>query len=182
MHRLSIKKDGKVTDHYFHHVTEKDGTKKHVYLGDDLKKADERLTKLRVARIRSGNRLINEMEKVQVKLNRLGAYDMPYDSKLSEVRQKLHKERHVDSIMGSHTSLPKGVLIVMLLVVLSGAAAMFVVSEPGLTGAAVSAVGDVTASDAFSTAFILLATVSAVALVLYAADYRHRHMHDKYRP
>ncbi|MBW2967176.1 hypothetical protein KY362_01690 [Candidatus Woesearchaeota archaeon] len=182
MHKLKGKKEGKM--HYFHHVKESDGSKKHVYLGSDRKNAEDRLTKLRVARIRSDNKLINEMEKVQVRLHKLGAYDIPYDSKLSEVRQQMNKKKNVDRLLRDDIrQFPVKAFVIFIAVFIAGALAIVTFSsDPALTGAAVAGAQKVVSHSAFSMSFVLFTTVAAICLVLYAADYQHRHRHDKYKP
>jgi hypothetical protein len=185
MHKLQKKRGKKTVTHHFHHVTEKDGSKKHVYLGTDPEKAQEKLTKIQLARMRSQNKLVKDMEKVQTKLNKLGHYNRSYDSTLTEVRQRYNKQRQLDKLLSQEvrTAFPfKGYVIIFLALFVISASMFYFLSSPTPTGAAVQEVKDFATDKVFTTSISIFAVIMIIGLVLHAVDYRRKHKHDKYKP
>jgi len=100
MHKLRKKKGGKTTTHHFSHVTEPDDKKKHVYLGTKPKQAKDKLTKLRVERVRSHSKVMKDAEEVKAKLQKLGHHNKSYDQVLSEATMMHYKQKSIDRMFG----------------------------------------------------------------------------------
>ena len=185
MHKLKQKRGRKTIVHHFHHVTEKDGTKKHVYLGTDPEKADERLTKLRLERMRSDNKLIKDVEKVQAKLSKLGHHNRSYDDIVKDIKMRHHKQKQVEKLLSKEikTAFPfYGYLLILVAVIGIFAGLFYIVYEPSVTGAAVDVAVRIAANQIVSTAFGMLAVLLIVGLVLHWVDHRRKHRYDEYKP
>ncbi|MBW2971723.1 hypothetical protein KY359_01680 [Candidatus Woesearchaeota archaeon] len=185
MHRLEEKKGRRTVTHHFHHVTDEDGSKKHVYLGTDPSKAKDRLTKLRVERMRSDNKLIKEVEAVQAKLGKLGHYNKSYDAVVDDVRKQYYRQKHVEKLLTHEekTNVPHSSYILIFLALAVIAGSFYVIfSEPTVTGAAVEGITKMATNQVMSTAVGMFVVIAILGIVLHAADYRHRHKHDEYKP
>ncbi len=183
MHKLTEKKGKKTVTHYFHHVKERDGSKKHVYLGTHPEKSKERLNKLKVARIESNNRLIQDLDTVQSKLDRLGHYDKPYDDILQDVRKRYYAEKHFDSIVEKrHKSNSFMYAISFFTIALSLAAIYLIWDVPSITGAAVEVTKEAAKSTVVSSIFFMTVAVLIFVIIVGGAVYLHEHRHDKYKP
>ncbi|MBW2997429.1 hypothetical protein KY349_03780 [Candidatus Woesearchaeota archaeon] len=186
MHKLKKKKGKKTVTHHFHHVKEKDGSKKHVYLGTSKKKAEERLTKLQLERMRSDDKLFKDIEKVQTKLNKLGHHNRHYDDVVRDIRMRHSKQTQVSKLLSKEikTAFPfAGYLLTFLIIVFLGAGWIFLNSTPSITGASViNATATTTINNIIAGSFGMLAFIIIVSLVLHYSDYRHHHRHDKYKP
>ncbi|MBU2561809.1 MAG: hypothetical protein KKD17_05925 [Nanoarchaeota archaeon] len=185
MHKLEEKRGKRTVTHHFSHVTEKDGSKKHVYLGTDPKQAKERLTKLQVERMRSDNRLVNDMAAVQKRLERLGHHNRPYDSVVDDMRWRYHKQKQAEKMLSQETreNFPfSAYILVITAVLILGVSFYYMLSDPTVTGAAVEGVSKLATNQVMSTASGMLVVIAILGLVLHAAEYRHRHRHDKFKP
>ncbi|MBN1544982.1 hypothetical protein JW898_05995 [Candidatus Woesearchaeota archaeon] len=184
MHKLEEKRGKRKVTHHFSHVTEKDGSKKHVYLGTDPKQATERLTKLQVERMRSNNRLIKDMDDVQKRLERLGHHNRPYDSVVDDLRLRYHKQRQAEKMLsqGAKENFPLSTYILVIAAVLIlGVSFYYMLSDPAVTGAAVGGVTKLATNHAISAVSGMLVVIAILGLVLHAAEHRHRHRHDRFK-
>ena len=184
MHRLKKKKGKKTVTHHFHHVKGKDGKKKAVYLGTSPKKAKDKLTKLRVERIRSDSRLIREMDAAQQKLNRLGHHNRPHGEILKDIRLKHNKQIHVERLLNSEVRevFPLyGYTLVFVAVMLITAGVFYVATTPTITGAAVEGAADIMTSKVAATAIGMLIVIVILGIILHHTEYRHRTRHDRYK-
>lgn len=186
MHKLKEKKGKKTVTHHFHHVTEKDGSKKHVYLGTSRKKADERLTKLQLERMRSDDKLFKDIEKVQTKLNKLGHHNRNYDDVVRDIRMRQSKQAQVSKLLDQEvkTAFPfAGYLLAFFVIVFLGAGWIFLNSTQSITGASVyNAPATGVINNLIAGSFGMLAVIIIISLVLHYSDYRHHHRHEKYKP
>jgi hypothetical protein len=183
MHTLHEKRGRKKVTHYFHHVTEKDGTKRHVYLGTDEEKAKDRLTKLRVARLRSENKLIKEMEEVQRDLQKLGEYSKSYEQLEEELMRNYHRERHAEKLLGDAAKpfpTARYVAIFGAIMVLTSVF-YYLFADPSITGAAIAGVKGAVESELIKTCIFLGLGVVVLAGVFHLSDYALRHKHDRYK-
>lgn len=185
MHELKQKKGKKTVTHHFHHVTDADGSKKHVYLGTSRKKAEENLTKIRVARMRSQNRLIKDIETAQAKLNSIAHHQKYYDDILREIRIRHGKQVEVEKLLNKEVKgiFPfYGYVLVFIAVMGLTAGAFFLVTTPSITGAAVEGVAVIAANNIVSVAIGMLMVILILGIVLHHVDHKHKHKHDKYKP
>jgi hypothetical protein len=184
MHKLHKKRGKKKETHYFHHVKEKDGSKKHVYLGSDEKKSKDRLTKLKVERIRSNNKLVRQMDKTQQKLSKLGHYNKSYDDIVDDVIKKHHIEKHVEHMVSTDnkSGFPFAYIIGIIALIGFGTTMYFFVQNPTITGAAVQTITSLAANRLVSTAAGMFAVILILGLVLHAVDHHHKHRYDKFKP
>jgi hypothetical protein len=184
MHTLHEKRGKKKVTHYFHHVTEKDGTKKHVYLGADEERAKERLTKLRVARIRSENRLIKELDEVQRDLQKLGEYNKSYEQLEDELMMNHLRERHAERLLGEAAKpfpTARYVMIFAAIMVLT-AFLYHTFSDTTITGAAIRGVKGAAESQFIQVCFFLLVGLVVIVGVFRLSDYAMKRKYEKYRP
>lgn len=185
MHRLKQKKGKKTVTHHFHHVTEPDGSRKHVYLGTDPGQAGENLTRMKVARIRSQNSLIREMEDVQARLDGIAHQQRKYEDILRDLKIKHEKRLEIERLLGREVreAFPfYGYVLVFIAFMGLTAGAFFLVTTPGITGAAVQGMAAVASNNLVSMGAGMLAVIVILGLVLHHADHRHKHRHDKYKP
>jgi hypothetical protein len=183
MHQLHEKRGKKVVTHYFSHVKESDGTKRHVYLGTHPEKSKERLVKLRAARVSSDNPLVKELDDAKSRLDMLAHYNRPYDDILSDVRERYAKQQHAERIVSSQHSIPAyKYLLVIIAATLFGTGLFYVLSEPSITGAAVEAFDFAASNKIISASFFMILAVVVLGIAVYAAQYRHEHRYDKYKP
>ncbi len=184
MHKLKEKRGKKTVTHHFSHVTDNDGSKKHVYLGTSPKKARNKLTKLRVERVRSQDRLVREMDKVQSELKRLGHHERSYDEVMSDLRKRHYREKHIDRMFGDDLkyAFPTNAFVITLAVVLFVGGLVYVAySDPEVTGAAVSITSSLAARQLMATSAGMLVIILVLGAVMHYADHRHRHRHDRYK-
>ena len=185
MQKLKQKKRKKILVHHFHHVTETDGRKKHVYLGTDPEQAKDNLTRIRVSRLHSNNRLVQEIEDVQARLNRLGHYNRKHDDILKELRLKHNRQVEIERIIESRTTDPFSFFryaAVFFAVMALTAGVFFLFTGSGMTGAAVEGAVNSVTNKFVATAGGMLLVIVILGLVLHHADNRHRTRHDKYKP
>jgi hypothetical protein len=188
MHTLHEKRGRKTVTHYFHHVTEKDGTKKHVYLGTDPRKGKEKLTMLRAQRITSDNKTVKELDSVQAKLDEIGNFNRSYDDILADIKIRHAKGAHAEKLLANEvrSNFPLGRYFAIAVSIVSLTAILFFLSDsPVITGAAVNSgriVADMALSNAGSTTFIILTVVLVLGMMFYSVEYAHKHRHDRYKP
>jgi hypothetical protein len=185
MHKLKQKKGKKTVTHHFHHVTDADGSKKHVYLGTSRKKAEDKLTNIRVARLRSQNRLIKDMETAQAKLSSIAHHQRDYDDILKDMRMRHSKHIEVEKLLNNEVkeAFPfYGYVLVFIAVMGLTAGAFFLITTPSITGAAVQSVAAIAANKIVSVAIGMLMVILILGVVLHHVDHQHRHKHDKYKP
>jgi hypothetical protein len=170
MHKLKKKKGKKTVTHHFSHVKDKHGKKKHVYLGTHKKKSKERLTKLKVARLRSNNKTIRKLENAQKKLDRISFYNKSYDEIVNDIIKSHYKEKHIERLMNDRTrkSFPGFTLLMSLLgIVVIGGASYFLIKNPQLTGAAVQGVTGSAAGKIIPFAIGLLVVLVICGVLLH---------------
>jgi hypothetical protein len=178
MHKLKKKRGKKTVTHHFHHVTEKDGSKKHVYLGTDSKKAKDNLTKLQVERMRSTNKLVKDLESAQQKLNKLGHYNRPYEDILTGIKQNHYKQKHSEALIRQTTEqqFPWFKYTVIFIVAFLAFFTVFysALSNPTITGAATQGITKIETNTLVSTAAAILSLIIILAIVLQYIDYKHK--------
>ncbi len=150
MHTL-VDKRGK--RHFFSHIFDSDGSKRHVYLGSEPKKAVDRLAFLRSEN--SGSRIVDsslyrEMDAVKLQLLKLGEFGHPYDDILKDIRKRYYKRFYAEKVLEKHglddvpvpsrLSLGSVLIILFSLVGIIGLLAFF--PDAGITGHAVAKVSD----------------------------------------
>lgn len=184
MHKLHKKRGKKKETHHFHHVKEKDGSKKHVYLGSDEKKSKDRLTKLKVERIRSDNKLFSQLNNAQAKLSKLGHHNRSYDSIVEDVIKSHHHEKHVDRMLtdDTRTAFPFAYVVGIVGLIGFGATLYFFLQNPSITGAAVQTITSLAANRLVSTSAGIFIVIMILGLVLHTVDYKHKHRHDQFKP
>lgn len=184
MHTLTKKEGNKQVTHHFHHVTETDGSTKHVYLGTDRKKAEDRLTRLKVERIRSSNKLIKQIEDVQVRLNKLGESGKSYEDRVAELRKQMKKERYTEQVFDQVGPGYPGMRFFTVVVIIAALAGLgyFAYAQPAITGAAITTVKEVSGKKSFQLIGGLILGIAALSLFTYTTEYRFMHRHDRYKP
>ena len=176
MHKLKQKRGKKSVTHHFHHITETDGSKKPVYLGTNPKKAKEKLTKLQVERIRSNNRLIQKMEDVQVKLDRLGHHNRPFDDIVSDIEKRYSRQKHSEALLDQAIApaFPwhKYTLIFTVSFVAFFLISYSILSGPVITGSAVQKLTSVTKNEIVSVGSAILAAIILLfGFLLHYSEY-----------
>jgi hypothetical protein len=185
MHTLHEKRGNKVVTHHFDHVTEKDGTKRHVYLGTDPKASREKITKLRAQRIHSDNKLIKELDSVQQKLHAIGNFDQSFDSLLADIKTRNAKKSHAEHLLGDEESKNKRYFFILIAVAVLTAAAYYAISSPAVTGAVTmteKVASGIASNNMFSSAFTILGAVFLLGLVFHGMEYVHNHRYDRFKP
>jgi len=185
MHTLHEKRGSKVVTHHFSHVTERDGTKKHVYLGTDPKKSKERLIKLRASRIHSDNKLIKDLDSIQQKLHAVGNFDQPFDSLLADIKERNVKKSHAERLIGEEETKTRRYFFILAAIAVLTATAYYAISSPVVTGAAVKTSGilsNIASSQLGSSIIIILVSVVVLGTIFHYLDYMHKHRHDRYKP
>ncbi|MFH1064859.1 MAG: hypothetical protein V1729_07275 [Candidatus Woesearchaeota archaeon] len=153
----------------------------------EKRKEEARILKLKVERIRSDNQLIKQMDEIQGRLNKLGNYNRPYDDLLSDVKQRYYKQKYVTDLITSSTDRQEkfpftAYTMIGAAVLLFTASFYILFSDPTITGAAVTSVSKVAANQFVSTAVGMFIVILVLGFALHTAEYRHKHMHDKYKP
>jgi len=185
MHTLHEKRGNKIVTHHFDHVTEKDGTKKHVYLGTDPKASKEKITKLRAQRIHSDNKLIKELDSVQQKLHAIGNFDQSFDSMLADIKTKNAKKSHAERLVEEEESKDRRYFFIIFSIAVLTAASYYALSNPVVTGAAVKTgkiMSNIASSQLGSSSIIILVSILVLGMIFHSLDYLHKHRHDRYKP
>jgi hypothetical protein len=184
MHTLHEKKGRKVVTHHFNHI-KVDGEKRHVYLGTDQEKGRQKLVKLRAAHIKSKHPLIKEADELQSKLHSISHHGRPYDDLLTDIRQSYARQQHAGRVLQDalKDSVPAyKYAMIILAAAFFGAGLFYVLTSPRMTGAAVQAFDAAASSQAIRTTLLIAAGVVLLGLTFYAAEYRHHHKYDSYKP
>jgi hypothetical protein len=187
MHTLKEKKGKRTIMHHFHHIKQRDGKSRPVYLGADPEKSRDKLTKIKIANIRSSNKLIREAETAQAKLQKLGHYNKPYDDIISDMRRSYQKKKEVTALLDNANRTPTpfpfssyGIMGSALILCLGAFYLLF--SNPTITGAAVTGATKIAANQFIVGAFGMLIVILILGVTLHSAEHRHKHRHDKYKP
>ena len=186
MHTLHEKRGRSTVTHYFSHVTEDDGTKKHVYLGTDPDSGKEKLTKLKAERVSSASEVIRDIESVQAKLSDIAEHYKPYDAIVNEIRQKQAKALHAEKLLANEVkfAFPFLQYIIFLIAVGAFATALFIfISDPSITGAAIKGI-DTAASAVTANSIVSILAVGVIlaGIIVGTVVYRYNHKYDKYKP
>jgi len=192
MHTLEEKKGKDTVTHYFDHVTEPDGAKKHVYLGTELDDVNARLNALRANRINSDNPVITKLDEVKEKLNKVGEYNRSYDDILLDVKKMYFKEKqlakHLNADVSKRSFPFVAYSVIFLFVVGFGISAYFYgihnigSDASAITGAAVTGLEKAANNPFVTTAFGIFIGILLFGLVLHFVHQRHEHRHDDYKP
>ncbi|NQU79792.1 hypothetical protein HQ545_08555 [Candidatus Woesearchaeota archaeon] len=181
MHTLKKKRGRNIEVHHFSHIIEEDGTKHPVYLGKCPNKANKRLANLKSVRIKSENTLIHESDALQNSLGSITNNYTSYDSATYNIMKSYHKKRHFDRIV--EKSIKTESKILPLIVIIAAIASIGALSlNNSITGFVVYESSDILTSKPIAFALGIIVVIAILGFVFHAADFSHRHRHDKYRP
>ncbi|MBW2964324.1 A10/OS-D family protein [Candidatus Woesearchaeota archaeon] len=144
-----------------------------------------RLAELKLQSAKSDHKLMSDLEDAQKKLDRLGFYNKSYDDIVDDIVKSHYREKHVNLLMdkGPKRPFPTFMFVMMSLAILVlGGGTYFLVSNPSITGAAVTNVVSLASSRIVSTSFGVLLGVLVVGLVFHKIEHRHNHKYDEYKP
>ena len=168
--------------HFFHRIkTNKDD--RIVYLGSKRSSIDANLRKIKLANIRSGDSLISKLEGIQHKLAKLGHFNRNYDDIMKDIRIN-HVKNKAYSDVAASVSIDQyaGYSLVAVLGVAAGFGIYSLFSSPSITGAVVQGSQVVSGNSFVSISASMFVLVVLMGILLHAAQYRHEHRYDKYKP
>ena len=134
--------------------------------------------------MRSNNKLINDLENVKAKLNRIGNPNKSYDDVVQNIRMNHSKQMMADKMLNNETKTDfpfYGYALIFLMVMVFTTGLFFVVADPSITGAVIEEVSDVISNKLVTTAIGMLTIIIILGMVLHHVDYKHKTRYDKYK-
>jgi hypothetical protein len=95
---VNEKRGSKDVPHYFHTLTEKDGSKKRIYLGSDAYEARKRIIHLQGARLKD-DQLFRDADALKHKLSKIAEHGRPIEAKLQDVKQTYYAHKQYDAML-----------------------------------------------------------------------------------
>ena len=176
MHTLLKKRGNKTTTHYFHHITEKGGDKKQVYLGTDLKSSRKKLTKLQLERIESKNKLSQDIEEVKAKLNKIAHHHKSPDQILADIKKEHYKQKKIEMLLAKEERPARSAnyVIAPIVTIAIGVFLFYFLSNPTITGATTSALTEVSSNKTISTIMIIALLTCVIGFIVGAAHHKYK--------
>ncbi len=149
-----------------------------------LKKEDEQ-SNITTENCRSDNKIIQDLETAQKRLDRLSFYNRSYDDVVDDIIKSHHREKHIERLMdkGPGRSFPWVHFMIFSAAILTfGTAAYFFVQDPQVTGSAVQNIANIAANRVVSTSFGMFVVIVMMGLVLHKVERKHKTRHDEFKP